>query len=100
NQSEIELLDSYIDRYLITRYLCNPARSEEKLMHDAHVIQNALYDIRPVFSKDEIIELQSRLSAVEVNDAVQDYALDIIHSSRNHGQVETEVWARIHIALV
>lgn len=99
-QGTFDLPEAQMDRFLMKIDLGYPSREEEKLMLDAHGAQNALDDVRAVFSKDEIIELQSRLSAVEVNDAVQEYVLDIIHSSRNHEHVDTGVSPRGTIALL
>src|SRR5699024_2629880 len=69
-------------------------------MLDVHGIQNAQDDMWPEVSKDEIIELQIQLYVGDINDAVQDYALDIIHSSRNHEHVDTGVSPRGTIALL
>src|SRR5699024_6052996 len=99
-QGTFDLPEAQMDRFLMKIDLGYPSREEEKLMLDTHGTQNALDDVRPVFSKDEIIELQSRLSAVEVNDVVQEYVLDIIHSSRNHEHVDTGVSPRGTIALL
>src|SRR5699024_5328585 len=99
-QGTFDLPEAQMDRFLMKIDLGYPSREEEKLMLDTHGAQNALDGVRPVFSKDEIIELQSRLSSVEVNDAVQEYALDIIHSSRNHEHVDTGVSPRGTIALL
>src|SRR5699024_4295159 len=99
-QGTFDLPEAQMDRFLMKIDLGYPSREGEILMLDTHGAQNALDGVRPVFSKDQLIELQSRLSSVEVNDAVQEYALDIIHSSRNHEHVDTGVSPRGTIALL
>lgn len=99
-QGTFDLPEAQMDRFLMKIDLGYPTREEEKLMLDTHGIKNALNDINPVFQKDEIIELQHRLSEVEVNETVQDYILDLIYNSRNHEHIELGVSPRGTIALM
>lgn len=99
-QGTFDLPEAQMDRFLMKIDLGYPTREEEKLMLDTHGVKNALDGINPVFQKDEIIELQHRLSEVEVNETVQDYILDLIYNSRNHEHIELGVSPRGTIALM
>lgn len=99
-QGTFDLPEAQMDRFLMKIDLGYPTREEEKLMLDTHGAQNGLEDIEAVFHKNEIIELQHRLSEVEVNDTIQNYILDLIYNSRNHEHTEVGVSPRGTIALM
>lgn len=99
-QGTFDLPEAQMDRFLMKIDLGYPSRKEEKLMMAIHTVQDALDDVNPVFSKNEIIELQHSLSKVEVNDTIQNYILDLIHNSRIHEHVAVGVSPRGTIALM
>lgn len=99
-QGTFDLPEAQLDRFLMKINLGYPSRAEEKMMLDLHGADISLNDVLPVFSKDEIIELQHELSEVEVNDTTQNYILDLIHNSRNHELIEVGVSPRGTIALM
>ncbi|MHC0551956.1 AAA family ATPase [Salinicoccus sp. CNSTN-B1] len=77
-----------------------PSREEEKMMLGLHGRTHPLDAVTPIFTKDEIVALQDELSGVEVNGTIQDYILDLIHSTREHEYVEIGVSPRGTLALV
>ncbi|WP_411843233.1 AAA family ATPase [Salinicoccus sp. HZC-1] len=99
-QGTFDLPEAQLDRFLMKINLGYPSRAEEKMMLNLHGTNNALNDVLPVFSKDEIVELQYKLSEMEVNDTTLDYILDLIHNSRNHEHIEVGVSPRGTIALM
>jgi MoxR-like ATPase len=76
------LPESQLDRFLIRLRIGYPDPLSER-----EIIRNGAsdsLDIRPVFSAAELVQIQSRVPLVTVDDALVSYLLAIVEKSRNH----------------
>lgn len=99
-QGTFDLPEAQMDRFLMKIDLGYPSREEELQMLELHGSNSALDEVNPVFTIEEIVELQGRLKRISVNDTVRRYILDIVHNTRNNEHIEVGISPRGTIALM
>ncbi|MCU4587223.1 AAA family ATPase [Acinetobacter ursingii] len=78
------LPESQLDRFLMRLSLGFPSRNAEKLLLQQASRQDLVARIQPVFSADEILELQELVKQVYLSDVVLEYVLDLAEQTRKH----------------
>ena len=88
------LPESQLDRFMIRIRMGYPLRSEERRILTSHRGGEPVHDLRPVLSADDVISLQMAVRAVRVEDAIADYMLDLVHSTRESDDLHVGVSTR------
>ena len=92
------LPESQLDRFLMRVRMGYPdAESEREILRSNRPLHGNGVD--PVASGADIVELQSRVEEVRVDDSVVDYLMAIVERTRNHEQLGLGVSPRGSIAL-
>ena len=88
------LPESQLDRFLMKLTIGYPNSIEEKKLLRAGGAQEALEHLEPVLSEDEIRSLQDEVGTIHVSDALLDYIMTIVHTTRTHADVALGVSTR------
>ena len=92
------LPESQLDRFLMRVQMGYPdAESEREILRSNRPLHSSV--VQPVASGADIVELQSRVEEVRVDDSVVDYLMAIVERTRNHEQLGLGVSPRGSIAL-
>jgi len=81
------LPESQLDRFMIRIELGYPGSEDELLIMRRRDPRQALEDLKPVLSADEVIELQKRTQHVQVEDSVARYLLAIVQGTREDDHI-------------
>ncbi len=82
------LPESQLDRFLFQLSMDYPDReSEIGMLYDQTERDGNDDEIRPVITKDELLECHSLVRAVQVDRTVADYIVRIAHRTRDHAQL-------------
>ncbi|MGK0457003.1 MAG: MoxR-like ATPase [Lentimonas sp.] len=93
------LPESQMDRFLMRISMGYPARDFElEILKRGHLHYDHL-EAETVISRDEVIELQSYVRKVFVEDTVYDYMLRIVHATRQHAAIRSGVSPRGTLSL-
>jgi MoxR-like ATPase len=93
------LPESQLDRFLVSLQIGYPRRSEELRMLTTQERAHPLESLRPVSSVKELLYLQSERRSVYVDDAIREYMLDLVESTRRHPEVRLGASPRATLAL-
>ncbi|HWR37647.1 MAG TPA: MoxR family ATPase [Clostridia bacterium] len=88
------LPESQMDRFLLRVQMGYPEAGSEREILRGEAGAARLDDVRPVLSADEITELQKFVSQVRVDEALVDYALQIVNKTRESDQLSLGVSPR------
>jgi MoxR-like ATPase len=78
------LPESQLDRFLMKLTIGYPNSIDEKKLLRAGGAQEALEHLEPVVSESEIRLLQDQVGSIHVSDALLDYIMNIVHTTRTH----------------
>ncbi|HEX7155339.1 MAG TPA: MoxR family ATPase [Thermoanaerobaculia bacterium] len=88
------LPESQLDRFLMKLTIGYPNPTDEKKLLRSGGAQDALEHLEPVLEADEVRELQERVSDVHVSEALVEYLMAIVHTTRTHAEVALGVSTR------
>jgi MoxR-like ATPase len=88
------LPESQLDRFLMKLKLGYPNAPDERLLIRSGGAQDALDHLQPVLSVAEIHELQARVPRVHASEALLDYLMTIIETTRTHPEIALGVSTR------
>jgi MoxR-like ATPase len=88
------LPESQLDRFLMKLTLGYPSANDEKQLLRSGGGQNALDHLEPVLDGDEVRELQARVQDVHVSEALVEYLMLIVQTTRTHAEVALGVSTR------
>jgi MoxR-like ATPase len=88
------LPESQLDRFLMKLTIGYPNSIDEKKLLRAGGAQEALEHLEPVLSESEIRTLQDEVGTIHVSDALLDYIMTIVHTTRTHPDVALGVSTR------
>lgn len=88
------LPESQLDRFLMKLTIGYPNSIDEKKLLRAGGAQEALEHLEPVLSESEIRSLQEQVGTIHVSDALLDYIMTIVHTTRTHADVALGVSTR------
>ena len=88
------LPESQLDRFLMKLTIGYPSAGDEKQLLRTGGGQEALDHLEPVLDGDEVRELQARVSDVHVSEALVEYLMLIVQTTRTHPEVALGVSTR------
>jgi MoxR-like ATPase len=88
------LPESQMDRFLMKLTIGYPSAGDEKQLLRTGGGQVALDHLEPVLDGDEVRDLQSRVPAVHVSEALVEYLMSIVQITRTHSDVALGVSTR------
>ncbi|CAN5478235.1 MoxR family ATPase [soil metagenome] len=93
------LPESQLDRFMLRLHMGYPSFEDERqILRDRENI-NPLEFVQPVMSQADILELQKRTSEVRFDDALLDYLLNIVSSTRSSESLELGISPRGTLSL-
>lgn len=72
------------DRFMVSVGLGYPSFATEKEIANDQMFSHPIGNLDPVLSLDEVVELQEAVREVHLEQEVLDYAISIVHATRNH----------------
>ena len=93
------LPENQLDRFLMRLNLGYPAPGDEARIIENRPATNALSDLKPVMTADEILALQERTDAVRMDSALVDYVIALADATRTHDDLQVGVSPRGALAL-
>ena len=78
------LPESQLDRFLMRVHMGYPDTKAEREILRAEAGTARLDDLAPVLNREDVIEMQQVVTQVEVDDALVNYALEIVRRTREH----------------
>ncbi|HEY7215915.1 MAG TPA: MoxR family ATPase [Thermoanaerobaculia bacterium] len=84
-QGTFPLPESQLDRFLMALSLGYPPRLDERELLLSGGVEDVLDHLRPVLSRDGLVQLQARVARVRVADKLADYMLSLAETTRHGG---------------
>jgi MoxR-like ATPase len=88
------LPESQLDRFMIRLRMGYPIRSEERKDFASHRNGEPVDSLEPVLSAQDVLLLQRGVRSVQVDDAISEYLLDIVHATRRSEDLHVGVSTR------
>ncbi len=88
------LPESQLDRFMIRLRMGYPIRSEERKVFASHREGEPVDSLGAVLTAEDVLMLQRGVRTVQVDDAIGDYLLDIIHATRRSEDLHVGVSTR------
>ncbi len=88
------LPESQLDRFMIRLRMGYPIRSEERKVFASHRNGEPVERLEAALSADDVLLLQRAVRSVQVDDAIGDYLLDIVHATRRSEDLHVGVSTR------
>lgn len=88
------LPESQLDRFMIRLRMGYPIRSEERKVFLSHRQGEPVETLGAALSAEDVLMLQRAVRTVQVDDAISDYLLDIIHATRRSEDLHVGVSTR------
>jgi MoxR-like ATPase len=93
------LPESQLDRFMLRLQMGYPSLEDERQILRDRAESNPIEFVKPVLSQGNVIELQTLVTAVRVDDALVDYLLRIVDATRKSEALELGVSPRGALAL-
>ena len=93
------LPENQLDRFMLCIEIGYPTREVERNVLTDHRDGEPVDKLKPVVGTEELRQLQRSARAIRVDDAINDYMLDLVHATRNHDQLQLGVSTRGAITL-
>lgn len=93
-QGTYPLPESQMDRFLLRVRIGYPDPEHEKRVLESQRLSHPIERVKPVVSAEEVLELQSEVRRVRIDDSLTDYILAIADATRNSGRLEVGVSPR------
>lgn len=77
------LPEGELDRFLISTGLGYPSFETEKEIAIAQMFKHPIEDLEPVMTLEDVRELRESIKRVHVDESIIDYAVTIVHETRN-----------------
>jgi MoxR-like ATPase len=88
------LPESQLDRFMLRLRMGYPIRSEERKVFASHRNGEPVEKLSPVLTAKEVLQLQNGVRRVQVDDAITEYLLDIVHATRRSDDLHVGVSTR------
>lgn len=88
------LPENQLDRFMLCIEVGYPAREVERQVLTAHRDGEPVDKLQPVLTAVQVEQLQDAVRHVRVDDAINDYLLDLIGATRNHEELSLGVSTR------
>lgn len=77
------LPEAQVDRFMMKVFVSYPTKEEEKKIMKRMARTQPKYDIKPVFTLEDIYEIRSIIDEIQLTEKLEDYIVDIILATRN-----------------
>lgn len=94
------LPESQLDRFLMRIHLGYPSAEDEARILETQPSRNALNELKPVITADDLIDLQSMVQKIQIDPSLIDYVVRIATATRNNDQLQIGVSTRGALMLV
>jgi MoxR-like ATPase len=94
------LPESQLDRFLMRVSLGYPSPQDELRILTLDPSRNALGDLRPVLTAEELVNLQEQVQKLKIDQTLVDYIVQIATATRRDEQIQTGVSPRGALALM
>jgi MoxR-like ATPase len=88
------LPESQLDRFMIRLRMGYPIRSEERKVFASHRNGEPVESLAAVLSAEDVMMLQKGVRTIQVDDAISEYLLDIVHATRRSEDLHVGVSTR------
>jgi MoxR-like ATPase len=88
------LPENQLDRFMMCLGIGYPERAIEREVLTNHRAGEPVDRLEPVLNSTQVCELQEAARNVRVDESINDYLLDIVEATRNHGELELGVSTR------
>jgi MoxR-like ATPase len=88
------LPESQLDRFMLRLRMGYPIRSEERRVVASHRDGEPVDSLGAVLTTEDVLMLQRGVRTIQVDDAITDYLLDIVHSTRRSDDLHVGVSTR------
>jgi MoxR-like ATPase len=88
------LPESQLDRFMLRLRMGYPIRAEERKVFASHRNGEPVEMLSPVLTAQEVLQLQHGVRGVQVDDAITEYLLDIVHATRRSEDLHVGVSTR------
>jgi MoxR-like ATPase len=88
------LPESQLDRFMIRLRMGYPIRSEERKVFASHRNGEPVDSLGAILSADDVLLLQRGVRTIQVDDAIGEYLLDIVHATRRSEDLHVGVSTR------
>jgi MoxR-like ATPase len=88
------LPESQLDRFMLRLRMGYPIRAEERKVFASHRNGEPVETLSPVLTAQEVLQLQHGVRGVQVDDAITEYLLDIVHATRRSEDLHVGVSTR------
>lgn len=82
------LPEAQLDRFMMKISVGYPEFDDEKAILRRFKVENPIDHLQPVLSSEEILELQSKVKEVYVDESIDDYIVNIVKATREHGDIQ------------
>jgi MoxR-like ATPase len=93
------LPESQLDRFLLRLSMGYPDREHERRILHSHRYQEPVDELKPVVNRRQVIAMQDAVRNVEMDDALHDYALNIVGATRTSDELHVGASTRGAICL-
>lgn len=93
------LPESQLDRFLMRISVGYPDRADELEVLRSHREGEPVDQLAPVLTADQVVALQAEVRRVRVDDAISEYLLNLVHATRQCGELHVGVSIRGALAL-
>jgi MoxR-like ATPase len=94
------LPESQLDRFLMRISLGYPSPQDEARILTLDPSRNALHELRPVLTAEELVKLQQRVRDLKMDAVLVEYVVQIAGATRREEQLQTGVSTRGALALM
>lgn len=94
------LPESQLDRFLMRVSLGYPSPQDESRILTLDPSRNALHELRPVLTAEELVKLQEQVRDLTIDAALVEYVVQIAGATRRDEQLQTGVSTRGALALM
>jgi MoxR-like ATPase len=100
NTGTFQLPEAQLDRFLLRLKLGYPKKDESLSIIDTYMNGSPLVELEAVASGDDIIAAQSAVQTVRVSNAVADYIVRLVESTRTNDDISLGISTRGMLAMV
>jgi MoxR-like ATPase len=93
------LPENQLDRFMLCIEIGYPDRAIEKSVLTSHREGQPVDRLKPAVNTEQLRQIQQAAREVRVDDAINDYLLDIVHATRGHDELQLGVSTRGAITL-